>query len=140
MPCKDSSSSISIHLSPDERFISFDFAKITCGREITAETGFSRYCVGRTLEEILSLTYPQIRDELALREEEEQFILYLEWDALRAALAQYVGIESDEIDTNRCQITSIDHNDKEIQVALVILPPVELPKIIPCGMVDGNNN
>lgn len=138
MPCKDSSSSISIQLSPDEKFILFDFAKITCGREITAETGFSRYCVGRTLEEILDLSYPQIREELGLRGEEEQFILYLEWDALRAALAQYLGIESDQIDTQRCQITSIDHTDEGIGIALVILPPAELPKIIPCGMVDKN--
>ena len=34
MPCSDSSSSIAIRLDHEEKFVSFDFAKITCGRPI----------------------------------------------------------------------------------------------------------
>ena len=138
MPCSDSSSSISIKLSLDEKFISFDFAKITCGREITAKTGYSRYCVGRTLDEIIAIPFLHAAQELGLKDEESQFILYLEWDALRSAAAQYVGIEADDIDLNRCRITSIATTESEIEIAEVILPPKELPKIIACGL--GNVN
>ena len=52
MPCSDSSSSIFIKLDHAERFVSFQFAKITCGREITAETEFSKYLKGKTIDEI----------------------------------------------------------------------------------------
>ena len=139
MPCSDSSSSISIKISHDEKFIDFDFAKITCGREITAKTGYSRYCVGRTLEEILAIPFMQAVTDLGHNKDEEaQFILYLEWDALRSAIAQYVGIEADDIDLNRCRITSIAYTENEIEIAEVILPPKELPKIIACGLAKSN--
>lgn len=138
MPCKDSSSSISIKISHDEKFIAFDFAKITCGREITAKTGYSTYCVGRPLPEILELPYTQAVKELKLTDEEAQFVLYLEWDALRSAIAQYTDTTLEDIDKSRCQITSIAYDDEGIEIAEVILPPAELPKILPCGLADKN--
>ena len=136
MPCSDSSSSIALKFDSDERFISFDFAKITCGREITAKTGYSTYCVGRELPEILQIPYAQAAADLKLQDEEGQFILYMEWDALRSAIAQYLGDEHTGYDKNRCMITSIEHTDEGIEVAMVILPPKELPKILPCSLGD----
>ncbi|MBI5150081.1 MAG: hypothetical protein HZA28_04835 [Candidatus Omnitrophica bacterium] len=136
MPCSDSSSSIAICLDHEERFISFDFAKITCGREITAKTGYDTYCVGKTLQGIITLPYEQVARELKSADEETQFILYLEWDALRSAIAEYLGIEDKEIDTARCQISAIDYAEDGIEVAMVILPPKELPKILPCSLAD----
>ena len=77
MPCSDSSSSIDIRLDHDERFVSFDFAKITCGLEITAKTGYSAYCAGKSLEEILKVPYLTAVNDLRLKDEESQFILHL---------------------------------------------------------------
>ncbi len=136
MPCSDSSSSIAITISHDERFIAFDFAKITCGREITAETGYKKYCVGRELQEIIQLPFTQALTDLDLKDEEGQYVLYLEWDALRSALAQYLGIHDDQIDANRCLITSIEHTEQTIEIAEVIFPPKEMPKITACGIID----
>ena len=136
MPCSDSSSSIALKLDTGEKFVSFDFAKITCGREITGQTGYSKFCVGKALPEILNFSYNQIRDALASKTEEEQFILYLEWDALRSAIAQYLGVEIDGIDKNRCKITSIEYDEKGVEIAQVILPPQEMPKILPCSLGD----
>src|SRR3989338_5201193 len=119
MPCSDSSSSIALKLDAEERFISFDFAKINCGREITGSTGFSKYCAGKPAAEILKVSYAQAVTDLNLQEEEGQFILYLEWDSLRSALAQYLGIDNVEYDKDRCQITSIEHAGEGIEVAMV---------------------
>lgn len=136
MPCSDSSSSICLRLNHEERFIAFDFAKITCSREIAAKTGYSTYCVGRTLAEILDIPYSQAAQDLKARDEETRFILYLEWDALRSAIAEYLGIEGKDIDTERCQISAIDYSEEGIEVAMVILPPKELPKILPCSLAN----
>ena len=136
MPCSDSSSSIALKFDSDERFVSFDFAKITCGREIAAKTGYSTYCVGWELSEILKIPYAQAVTDLKLQDEEWQFILYLEWDALRSAIAQYLGDGNTEYDKERCMITSNEHTDEGIEVAMVILPPKELPKILPCSLGD----
>lgn len=139
MPCSDSSSSIALKLDPEERFVNFEFAKITCGREISAETGYNNYLKGKTLPEILKLSYHDAVIDLKAKGEEEQFVLYLEWDSLRSSIAQYMGIEDDSIDPNRCHITSIEHTEEGIEIAQVILPPKELPKILPCSLGDKNN-
>lgn len=133
MPCSETSSSLVLSLDHDENFISFDYAKITCGREIDGGTGFSDYCSGKNLQQILDLSFEEITQSLELNEEESQFIFFLEWDALRSAIAQYLGIESETIDYERSRITSIEYTEKGIEVALVVLPPREMPKILPCS-------
>ena len=137
MPCSDSSSGINIRLDFDERLMKFDFAKITCSREITGNTGYSAYCCGKTLEEVLGHSYHFLISELELQDDDEKkFILHLEWEALRAAVAQYLGLEREDIDKDRCRITSIEYDETGIEIALVILPPKELPKILPCSLGD----
>ena len=88
------------------------------------------------LKELLSVSYRDAAAALKLSAEDEQFILYMEWDALRSALAQYLGMDDEDIDGERCQITSIDSDDEGTEVAMVILPPKELPKILPCSLGD----
>jgi len=123
-----------IQLNPQEEFLHFEYAKITCGQDISGGTGLSAYLMGKTLPEILEIPFERIAQDLAPDNEENQYILYLEWDALRAALALYLGMEDPRIDTDRCAITSIEYNEDGIEVAEVILPPKELPKILPCSM------
>lgn len=134
MPCSDTSSSICLYLNPEERFISFEYAKITCGREITAETGLSRILFDKTLEEILNTSFENMHAQVNPQDEEASFILYLEWDALRCAIAEYLADARVDVDRDRCQITNIEHHDKGYEIALVILPPKELPKILPCSI------
>ena len=137
MPCNDSSSGLNIRLDLNERMVQFDFAKITCSREITGETGYSAYCKGKSLEEILNHDYFALVKDLKIEgNDEKQFILHLEWEALRAAIAQYLGIEHESIDPDRCRITSIEQTEEFIEIAEVILPPKEMPKILPCSLGD----
>ncbi len=138
MPCSDSSSSLAIHLDTEGRLTSFEFAKITCGREISAETEYQAYCKGKTLEEILKFGFSETIQALNLMDEEKQYVLYLEWDALRSAVAQYLGIDIDGIDRERCKVTSVTYDEKGIEIAEVILPPKELPKILPCSLANNN--
>jgi len=135
MPCSDSSSSMVIRLDIHERFASFEYAKITCNQEIKGEgKSLSQYLQGKILEDILKIPFEQIHDDLNLKDKESQFILYMQWDALMAAIALYLGIESGPIDTDRCMITSIEHTPEGIEIAEVVLPPKEIPKIIPCSL------
>jgi hypothetical protein len=140
MPCNDSSSGLNIRLDLNERLVKFDFAKITCSREITGNTGYSEYCRGMALEEILDHDYHVVAEALQIGNdnEEKQFILHLEWEALRSGIAQYLGIDHPSIDADRCRITSIEQTEEFIDIAQVILPPKELPKILPCSLADND--
>ena len=137
MPCSDSSSGLNIRLDTNERLIKFEFAKITCSSEIGGGTGLSVFCAGKTLEEILDLDFYMVVSALNLNDDEEnRFILYLELDALKSGIAQYLGVDHPTVDAERCRITSIEHNEEYIEIAQVILPPKELPKILPCSLKD----
>jgi hypothetical protein len=134
MPCSDSSSGLNLRFDAQERFLSFQFAKITCSSEISAETGLSSFCISKPLPEILDLDFYMLVSALNLNEDNErQFILYLELEALKASIAQYLGIDHSAYEAERCRITSIEHGQDYTEIALVILPPKELPKIIPCS-------
>ncbi len=136
MPCSDSSSSMVVQIDSEENFLDFRYAKITCGREINGKTSLSKYLLGKPLQNILELDFSQIVSDLKLKEEESQFILYLEWDALRCAIGEYLGIDSTDIDTERCRISSIEQKKEGTEISLIILPPQEMPKILPCHLGD----
>jgi hypothetical protein len=137
MPCSDSSSGLNIRLGLNERLVKFDFAKITCSSEIGGGKSLSQFCAGKTLEEILDLDFRMLVSVLNFNSDEEaQFILYMELDALKSAVVQYLGIEFQGVDPERCKISSVDHGDEFIDIALVILPPKELPKILPCSLSE----
>jgi hypothetical protein len=137
MPCSDSSSGLNITLDArDECFIKFSFAKITCSSEITAKTGLSELCRGKSIQEILDLEFAMVASALGHQDEEVLFILYLELDALKAGMAQYLGVQHPSIDPDRCQISAIEYSEETIEICEVILPPKELPKILPCSLKD----
>ena len=82
------------------------------------------------------MPYEKVATDLAAKDEETRFILYLEWDALRSGVAQYLGLDDKELDKERCQISAISYDEKGIEVAMTILPPKEMPKILPCSLAD----
>ena len=126
-----------MRLDLNERLVKFDFAKITCSSEIGGGKKLSQFCAGKTLEEILDLDFRMLVSVLDLNiDEEAQFVLYMELDALKSAVAQYLGVECQGVDVDRSKISSIERGDEFIDIALVILPPKELPKILPCSLSD----
>lgn len=140
MPCSDSSSSMVIYLDSNGIFKSFEYAKITCGREIEAGTGLNGYFSGKDPELIVTSNFNEIVKQLNVTAEDEQFVLYSEWDALRSAIALYLGLNLKDIDTGRCIISSIEHSDEQIEIVEIIMPPKEMPKILPCNLAQQNLN
>ena len=134
MPCHDSSSGLNIRLTLDERLIEFEFAKITCSSEIGGQTGLSAYCKGKPIQAILDLDHVVLCSALNLNgNEESMYIMFLELNALKAGIAQFLGVEHDTIDSERCLISSILYNHDYIEISEVVLPPKEMPKILPCN-------
>jgi hypothetical protein len=130
-----------MRLDLNGRLVNFDFAKITCSSEIGGGRNLSKFCAGKSLEEVLELDFRMLVSALDLNQDEEaQFILYMELDALKSAAVQYLGIEREGVDAERCKISSVEQGPEFIDVSLVILPPKELPKILPCSLKDRIDN
>ena len=131
MPCKDTTSKVIVFLDNDDQLSGFDFSKITCSKEIGGGTGYLEYCKGRPAEEIIEVDFQEPLDFLNPKSEEDQFFLYLEWDALRTSIAQFLGNTSC-VDQKRYQITSITRDEVGTTIVQVIHPPTEMPKIVSC--------
>jgi len=135
MPCKDTTAEITIHLDEKDCLIDFEFSKITCNKEIGGGTGFLEYCKGKPAEEILDLEFNELLDFFALESDEDQFLLYIEWEALQAAIAQLLGIS---INNKRYQIASISCDEGGTTINQVMLPLKEMPKVTSCFKREQN--
>ena len=135
MPCKDTTAEITIHLDGKDCLVDFEFSKITCNKEIGGGTGFLEYCRGRPAEEILDLEFNELLDFFALESDEDQFLLYIEWEALQAAIAQLLGIS---INNKRYQIASISCDEGGTTINQVMFPLKEMPKVTSCFKREQN--
>ncbi len=131
MPCNDTTSRIVINLDFNNRLHSFDFFKMTCGKEISGETGFKEYCLGKTVEEVLELEFDTTLYALNLEDPDQQFFFFMEWEAIRAALTIYSGKE-DPSRLDRFQIASIEYGGKGVEIRQNILKPGNMPPVKAC--------
>ena len=131
MPCKDTTSEISIVLDKKDHLINFYYSKNTCKKEVGSGTGFREFCIGKPADVLVELEFDQLIDLLGLSDSERQFLLYLEWNALGAALDQYLGrlIPNKE---ERYQIATVAYEADQVEIRQLVLAPSEMPKIIPC--------
>ena len=131
MPCKDTTSKINILLDDNDHLLNFEFSKMTCHKEVGGGTGFRDYCLGKSVDHLSELEFQDIYDHLALHDTESQFLLFIEWSALGAALDQYQG-KLQPNDQGQYQIASIAYESDQVEIKQMVLAPPEMPKIIPC--------
>ncbi len=111
--------------------MNFDFSKLTCQKTIGGGSGFLEHCKGKNLSTLESQEFAEVAGSLGIPEGEEQFLLFLEWDALRTTIMHYLG-KSDLLDTDRYQLESIDYGEEGVEIRQVIKPPSEMPKVVSC--------
>lgn len=131
MPCDDTSARIMVWLSDQETLCGYDFTKISCSRTIGGDVGYREAVMDKHIDEILTISFDDAMDLVPPANEEDQFFLYLEWDALRTAIHQYLGSD-DEIDHSRYKVLSIGYDEKGVEIIQVTAPPESFPKNIPC--------
>ena len=133
MPCKDTTALMTVRVNHDDCLINYDFAKLSCDKSIGNGQSFQQYCEGKSIQQILEWEFSEILQDLKLPDEESesQFLVYLEWSALRSALIQYLGRE-DDVDTEHFEMASVEHTDQEVEITQVIRPNTDLPKLQSC--------
>jgi hypothetical protein len=131
MPCKDTTSKISILLDGNDHLLNFEFSKMTCQKEVGGGTGFRNYCLGKSVGYLSELEFQDIYDHLELHDTESQFLLFMEWSALGSALDQYQG-KLQPNDQGQHQLATIAYESDQVEIKQIVMAPSELPKIIPC--------
>lgn len=133
MPCEDTSSLMTIRVDHNDFLIDYDFMKMSCDKEVGYGNSFQKYCEGKSIKVILNMEFFNIIQEMKLDKEdsENQFLVYLEWSALRSALIQYLGEDMD-VDTEHFEVASVQYDDQKVQINQIIRPFTDKPKIQSC--------
>jgi hypothetical protein len=133
MPCKDTTALMTVRVDHQDILLGYGYAKISCDKAIGNGQSFHQYCQGKPIQQILEWEFSKILQDLQLSEEdtENQFLVFLEWSALRSALIQYLGGDA-EVDTEHFEVASVEYNDQEVQIIQVIRPNTDMPKIQSC--------
>lgn len=139
MPCKDTSALTTVEFDRQELLVGFDFSKLTCQKTIGGDSGFLEYCRGKNLSVLENQEFSEVAGVLGIAEGEEQFLLFLEWDALRTTIMHYLG-KSDLLDADRYQLESIDYCEEGVEIRQVIRPPSEMPKVVSCAVSAKQQN
>ncbi len=134
MPCEDTTSLMSVRVDHNDYLIDYDFNKITCTKEVGGGKSYHRYCEGKPISQILKMEFFQVLKDLALEHAgtELQFLVYLEWSALRSALIQYMGEDDDDVDTEHFEVASVQYDDQKVQINQIVRPHANKPKIQSC--------
>lgn len=133
MPCDDTTSLMTVRVDHNDYLIDYDYIKMSCNKEIGNGQNFQKYCEGKLIQRILKWEFFQIIRDMKLENEdtEIQFLVYLEWSALRSALIQYLG-EEDDVDTEHFEVASVQYDDKKVQINQIIRPFTNQPKLQSC--------
>lgn len=133
MPCEDTSSLMTVRVDHNDYLIDYDFIKMSCDKEVGYGNSFQKYCEGKTLQEILNMEFFSIIKQMDLGNEdtESQFLVYLEWSALRSAIIQYLGEDMD-VDTEHFEVASVQYDDQKVLINQIIRPFTDKPKIKSC--------
>lgn len=131
MPCEDTTSSISVRIDKDDRLVDYHYEKITCGKPVGAGKNYLEICAGVQIEEVAKLSFDDALKDCRPEGKEDEFLLYLEWKAVREALRQYLGMAPDG-DSDSYKIAEIISGADETTIEMIIFPPDELPPIVPC--------
>jgi len=133
MPCNDTTSLMTVRVDHNDYLIDYDYIKLSCSKEVGNGQTFHKVCEGETIQNILRWEFYQIIRKMKLEDEdtESQFLVYLEWSALRSALIQYLG-EEDDVDTEHFEVASVQYDDQKVQIMQIIRPFTDQPKIQSC--------
>ena len=113
MPCNDVTEEIQIIIDKDNKIISYDLKKRTCGRSLGAPAVISNEICGLDMDYILAGDDDVLLGEKANTKHARKFIALKHLFALKSVLAVYRGVESG-LKCNPCEIARIDYDDGDV--------------------------
>lgn len=132
MPCDNSTAEILITIDKNERLRSYQYEKISCQKSIGTGDCYRNFCLGKIIDDLSEVTFDEAKKSCLIKNREDEFLLYLEWKAVREALREYLGKEKDA-SSDRYKMAEIIAERDYTLLKMIIEPPAELPEIVPCG-------
>jgi hypothetical protein len=121
-------------LDNKERIVTWDYRKLTCGKEIAPDTRVRDFCVGRGIAEIVQWDAATLAAGYFPGDRERRFVAFLELRALQTAYRMYSGAAPGaDGDSGRFRVVEVYRDAGSVTIVVDISPPRAMPRIIPCG-------
>ena len=135
MPCDETASEIVVHIDGEERLSGYRYEKLSCGKKVGLGGPYLAFAKGRVIDELADIDFPHVLAACGKPEGEAEFLLYLEWRAVREALRAYLGKEGGAA-PERYRLAEVITGEDEVTVSMIVYPPDNMPEILPCGDHD----
>lgn len=131
MPCQDTHAVVEIQVDQNQRLQYFDFVKNTCQQSI----GQSGLCLksfkGMLVSDILASDFRDEWNELSSQDEQDEFLLFMQWQALTSSLKVLLGEE--DAGLLGIDVVMLEMDNGVMQAKMLVNPPREMPKIVSCA-------
>ena len=132
MPCDETSAEIVLMVDNNERLSDYKYEKINCGKEVGIGDKYRNYSLSKVIDELAEIDFKTAMEACPTSGKEEEFLLFMEWKAVREALRAYLGKEG-ETDIARYKIAEIIRGEDSVTIRMIIFSPEGMPEIVPCG-------
>ncbi len=132
MPCEETASEIVVIVDGRERLTGYRYEKMTCGKEVGLGGPFLDFAKGKVVDELSEIDFPAVLKVCGAGSGEEEFLLYLEWRAVREALRAYLGKGAGP-EPERYRLAEVIAGEEGVTIKMIVYPPDNMPEIVPCG-------
>lgn len=132
MPCDETASEVTVIIDGTERLADYSFEKMTCGKKVGLGGPYLDFAKGRVVDELSEIDFPTILEVYGTSNREEEFLLYLEWQAVREALRAYLGKGAGP-EQERYRLAEVITGEESVTIKMIVYPPDNMPEIVPCG-------
>jgi hypothetical protein len=131
MPCSDVTEEIRITIDKNDKLVSYELRKRTCGRFMGAPAVIADEVCGRNMDYILAGDDDTLLGEKANTKHARKFIALKHLLAIKSVLAAYRGMKGD-VRNNACAIARIDYNGDNVIIDADIKIDMITEKIEAC--------
>lgn len=115
---------LQLTINNEDKLTDFTYKRSFCEQKINYDKQLINFLINKTLDVVLKTTYSEIVEELKIETEEDRLFINFEWDSIRSSIAKYLGVESEEFNTDRCLIDSVKTIDEITEINIIIVPPM----------------
>jgi len=132
MPCNNVTESVRVVLDGRDRLKDYTLSKQTCGLPVGRLSLLREHLRGRTVQDLLACTADDLRRELAIEDELEEFLALKHLCAIRSALEVLTG-QMPGAPGSECVAAEIAHEHGDLVIDARIPVDVLTERIRACG-------
>ena len=136
MPCTDVTEVLQVRLDADDRVVSYELSKRTCGRAVGEASLLADWAAGQTAAHLAAVDLDAFLHGRTFPSEEEEYLAFKHFFALRLGMGVYVGEIAGRA-SDPCSIARLAYGEDETDFEAEIDVQILTDRIKSCGRCSG---